>query len=120
MFSSIGQIVGLIEIEPATSGDSLSDALQVECPGDADALDASLDGLLARLVGRSATGCLPGSRTDSTSALRPINRLAPPDARQTADILLGADLVQLEADLADETRRLRAQLAAVGLRTAAR
>ena len=109
MFSSVGAIVGLIEIEPAGT---------IEVPGDwAEPVehgpacsDDTLAELLAQLAGR------PSCQAALPSRLAPL----PPGGHRTAGasgprtaIVLDADLNRLAADLADETCRLRSRLAAV-------
>ncbi len=115
MFSSIGQIVGLIEIEPADRDAQPLDSLEFAGECEADAQDASLDDLLARLVGRPATHSGQTSRT-SLPQLPLTSRLVSPATRQASGIVLNADLDRLTADLADEACRLRVQLAAAGCR----
>ena len=120
MFSSVGQIVGLIEIEPASSTIDLLE-LAADCdPGDSD---ASLADLLAQLVGRpagdpcpagqTAAAQIPGSRIQAAQRSKS-DRLNPTPGRTVPAIVLDADLDRLAADLAEEACRLRLRLAAAG------
>ncbi len=113
MFSSVGQIVGLIEIEPASSTIDVHE-LAADCdPGDSD---ASLADLLAQLVGRTAAdpcpaGQIPESRIQAAQRSKS-DRLNPTPGRVVPAIILDADLNRLAADLAEEACRLRLRLAA--------
>ncbi len=112
MFSSVGEIVGLIEIEPAGALEAVcewSTATDDECPG----CDATLADVLAQLVGRPAAAELPPRL--GPPALPPSDRWAVGTSGTSAAIVLGADLHQLAADLDIEAGRLRSRLAAAGL-----
>ena len=106
MFSPLGQVVGLIEIE------SQSGAPEGFAPLDATADlfpdDISLGELLDRLAGRRKARS--GQRTTPYEApIRPANRLV---VSASMPILrVEADLAQLEADLADQTERLKRLIA---------
>ncbi len=113
MFSSVAQIVGLIEIESAESGEQFLTSLRTEGGSESDAADASLDRLFARLAGRLS----PPSQTlpeNSPPPVLPANRLAHCYSRSGTAILLDADLARLEADLAEATGQLRLKLLAAG------
>jgi hypothetical protein len=114
MFSSVGQIVGLIEIDPAESGDQFFTALQFEAGLESDAQDASLGELFARLAGRLAPDPGQSLPENSTFSVLPVNRLALSGTGPGAELVLDADLAGLEAELAETTGRLRLQLVEAG------
>ena len=120
MFSSVGQIVGLIEIEPAQSDAQLLAAIQIDGVCEAGDVDESLGDLFARLVGQPAAPSCQTSRTSTPPTSWPANRLELPAAGPPVNRVIGADLARLEADLADDLRRLRDKLAQPEIRTRAR
>jgi hypothetical protein len=106
MFSPLGQVVGLIEIESpsgAPEGFALLDAAADRFPD-----DTSLGELLDRLAGRRKARSGQGT-TPYEAPIRPANRLV---VSASMPILrVDADLAQLETDLADQTERLKRLIA---------
>ena len=105
MFSSTGQIVGLIEIEPRES--ELVGLVEIL---ESDAEGASLGEHFALLAGRlAARGNLAATTTADVPA-RPTNRLTASASAPPIALRVDADLAQLAADLADQTARIRLRL----------
>lgn len=115
MFSSAGQIIGLIEIEAADAEQLVSSPNSAASDLQAD---ASLGELLARLAQRSTGEVVQTLPVASTFPMHGANRVA--GMLAGAEAALSADLAGLEADLAAATAWLRRELTQAASRTVAR